>query len=98
MLERDMSGDFGRSPITKGYISDNKNLSNKKPEIDWTFLKSTINQVILIGIQLDRPKHEIGTLIDAGDLVDNIRDEIELKNHIHPHESILYHQDIVLGV
>lgn len=98
MLEREMGGDFGRFPITKDCISDNKKLSNKKPEIDWTFLKSTINQVILIGIQLDRPKHEIEMLIDTGDLVDNIRDEIELRNYFHPYESILCQHDIVLRV
>lgn len=85
-------------PINKDWTLDNLNLSGKKPKMDWTLLKNTINKIIFLGIQLNRPKHEIETLIKAGDLIDNIMDEIELRNYFHPHENILNKQNTVPGV
>lgn len=80
------------------WILNNLNFSRDQERINWVLLKNTINRIILLGIQLNRPKHEIETIIEAGDLIDNIRDEIELRNYFHPHENILNQQDIVPGV
>lgn len=85
-------------PIYKNWTLDNLNLLDKNTKINWALIKKTINTVIFLGLQLNRPKHEIETLISAGDLIDNIRDEIELKNYFYPHENILNQQNIVLGV
>lgn len=49
------------------------------PNVNWRLLKKNINNVLIIGNSLNRPKTEIQVLIDAGDVIDNIKDELDLE-------------------
>lgn len=60
---------FGVLPTSKNRTLKDLNLSEKSN------LKNGINSAILKAMEIGRPKYEIKTLIDAGDIIDNLSNQ-----------------------
>lgn len=60
---------WGQLPTSKNKTLKDLNLSENSN------LKNGINSAILKAMEIGRPKYEIKTLIDAGDIIDNLSDQ-----------------------
>lgn len=61
---------FGVLPTSKYMFLEDLNLSENSN------LKNGINSAILKAMEIGRPKYEIKTLIDAGDIIDSISNQL----------------------
>lgn len=75
-IEKRMEG-TGGSPTENNWF-----LNDIMFSVNLRALKKRINEIIFIGIDLKRSKSDINTLILAGDIIDNIRDEIVLQKDL----------------